>query len=150
MEKNLLPIGQIAKTVKTDKIHLAYLTKLGLLPQTIRRKIAGKMTGCYPDWAVSQIRKIEDLKNSGLAYSQIKTPAPVYNLNPLALLIIGLLLGYILATSNPSTSLRASQQLATSFPPLDETSSTMLKVLIAVPKQNLYKLGQININELAQ
>lgn len=167
MDPNLVPISQIVKATKTDKIHLAYLTKLRLLPQTIRRKINDRIEGCYPEYVIPLLAKIEDFKNAGLTYSQIKfqlrgEPVPAYSITPpqssssVAFLIVGLILGYLLAS-------RGSQQqlsTATSIAPLDETSKTMLKVvsqrptendpiyLIAVPKQNLYHLGTTNINDL--
>ncbi len=170
MDTNLVPISQVVKATKTDKIHLAYLTKLRLLPQTIRRKIDNRIEGCYPEYVIPLLSKIESLKNAGLTYSQIKfqlreesvpayaTVAPTTTSSPLVFLIIGLILGYLLATNKPPTTLPAVASAQAG--PLDETSKTMLKVvaqepaennpiyLIAVPKQNLYNLGPTNINDL--
>lgn len=166
---NLLPISQIVKATQIDKIHLAYLTKLRLIPQTIRRKVSDHIEGCYPDSVIPLIKRVEELKSRGLTYSQIKfhlepqviSPAPVYQTPPsnsLAYLVIGLLLGYLLALTKPVTT---NQSLAgTSNAPLDETSKTMVKMvartsdsdqkiyLLAVPEQNLTRLGSVNINDL--
>ncbi|MBI4100096.1 hypothetical protein HY440_03745 [Candidatus Microgenomates bacterium] len=180
MQPNLVPISQIAKAAQTDKIHLAYLTKLRLLPQTIRRKVSGKIQGCYPDSVVAMIRRIENLKDQGLTYSQIRfqlaqpepaveklSPLPAYlpvasQTSPLALLIVGLLLGYLLAVSKPPTALPAAALAQAGVSPLDENSKVMVKVLtnseplaerlyvIAVPSQNFYKMGQTNINDLVK
>lgn len=177
MDTNLVPINQIAKAAKTDKIHLAYLTKLRLLPQTIRRKVSGKIQGCYPASVVALVHKIEELKDQGLTYSQIRfqltqpesvlsatpfavAPAIVQPTSPLALLIVGLLLGYLLATRPPSGAAALTQVPVS---PIDINSQTMLKVLkdngpaqsgpiyvIAVPAQNFSKVGQTNINDLTR
>lgn len=135
----LIPINQIAKMAGTDKIHLAYLTKLRLLPQTIRRKINGQIMGCYPEYVISLIQKIEALKNRGLTYSQIrfelgntKTVAPsasqpvflndyqaqpansTLQANPMVFLVIGLVLGYVLFSLNTiNTSLTVKNAQAT-------------------------------------
>lgn len=53
------------------KIHLAYLTRLGILPQTVKRKINGEMTGCYPENAINIVLKVEQMKSKGMTYSQI-------------------------------------------------------------------------------
>ncbi len=159
MDTNLVPISQVVKAAQTDKVHLAYLTKLRLLPQTIRRKIGDHIEGCYPESVIPLLSKIENLKNAGLTYSQIKfqlrdEPTPAYAVaqpqsSPLVFLFIGLILGYLLAASRP-VSPQPSTAIAVS--PLDETSKAMLPdnpiYLIAVPKQNLYHLGTTNINDL--
>ncbi len=54
------------------RVHLAYLTKLGLLPQSIRRKVNGQLTGCYSKETINKILEIEKLKGKGMSYSQIK------------------------------------------------------------------------------
>ena len=157
---NLLPIGQIAKATRTDRVHLAYLTKLRLIPQTIRRKINDKITGCYPDSVIPLIRRVEELKDRGLTYSQIKfqlqpeiiqpnfAQAPTYqpvsashNSNAFAFLIIGLLIGYLLAINNvrPETV----RPVSADAPKISEPI-----YLIPVSKQNLDKFGTININDL--
>lgn len=234
MTDNLLPISQIIKQSRAigvtfghgnPKIHLAYLTKLRLLPQSVRRKIGNKIEGCYPESVIPLLKQVEELKDRGLTYSQIRfqiqenqiqetgsgmqvkkqetgiwerTPfspnsplpasLPISNfqnpvsfpvshyLNPasgsnvLAFLLIGLLLGYLLAISNlsrPSSASPASpvtndKSLITSVSPLDDQTKTMLGIItnnqtetqnpiyvIAVPAQNLDRLGKININQLA-
>lgn len=81
-QEQLLPIPEIIRSAKKigaafghgdPKIHLAYLTKLRLLPQTVRRKIGTEIVGCYPTSVISQIKQIEDLKSTGRTYSQIRS-----------------------------------------------------------------------------
>lgn len=55
-----------------DKVHLAYLAKLRLIPQAVRRKVDGKIQGCYPDNIVRQLLEIERLRGQGLTYTQIR------------------------------------------------------------------------------
>ena len=152
----------------TDKIHLAYLTKLRLLPQTIRRKVNGQIMGCYPEYVINLIQKIESLKNRGLTYSQIRfelgntksvapsaspvflhdyTSVPPNNsttpTNPLAFLIIGLVLGYVLFSLN-----NLDKAITASKPQIAMASETSQISLIAIPNKNLYKLGQMNLTTL--
>ncbi|MBI3887435.1 hypothetical protein HY310_00010, partial [Candidatus Microgenomates bacterium] len=123
LSDQLIPIDKIAKQAGTDKIHLAYLTKLRLIPQTVRRKVGDKISGCYPAFVVSQIKRIEELKTRGLTYSQIRfemdnkslvtNNEPIIenfsrqsnnfsqqNFNPMVYLVIGLILGYVLFSLN--------------------------------------------------
>lgn len=147
METNLLPIGQVAKLARTDKIHLAYLTKLRLIPQTIRRKVDGKISGCYPLEVIDKLQKIEVLKNKGLSYSQIKweleQPKPAFNFNwnvpPLVFLFIGLILGYLLSGGNKPPA-RLDAQAAADLP--------KEIYLLTIPDQNLYKIGKINLKNV--
>lgn len=146
METNLLPISQVAKLARTDKIHLAYLTKLRLIPQTIRRKVDGKISGCYPLEVIDKLQKIEVLKNKGLSYPQIKweleQPKPAFNFNwnvsPLAFLFIGLILGYLLSGGNKSSAVPSA--VAGDLP--------KEIYLLTVPDQNLYKIGKINLKNV--
>lgn len=153
MSDQLVPISTISKLSGVSKIHLAYLTKLRLIPQTIRRKVDGAITGCYPESVLKQLQKIEGMKDRGLTYSQIRfainSPAALnFNINGPAFLIIGLVLGYIVA------NLRVSAPTAVASVPADtkltvrhETQSDPV-YLIAIPEKNLYKLGKLDINSL--
>lgn len=107
------------------KIHLAYLTKIGLLPQTTRRKINGCISGCYPQESLSTLIEIENLKNKGFSLAQISKSlnsnkpslyqpfTPVFDSNfsipqkstsPAVLfLIIGILIGFLMANFNSQT-----------------------------------------------
>lgn len=76
----LLPIPQFIETARRQgavfgggdaKIHLAYLTKIGILPQALKRKIDAEIVGCYPAEAIQTLLKAEQMKNSGMTYSQI-------------------------------------------------------------------------------
>ncbi len=207
----LLPIDQIIKQSRKagltfgpgdPKIHLAYLTKLRLLPQTIRRKVAGEICGCYPESVIHTLKLIEELKDKGLTYSQIRfrlqnetrsstnliDPKPVMateilenypspsgplsrspyplllsNSNNIAFLLIGLFLGFLIAGANKSTLLSfptASRPLtiADNTYHLNSDSSELVTLtshsptsqgpiyLIAIPNQNLDKLGKVDIN----
>lgn len=155
----LVPIDKIAKQSGTTKIHLAYLTKLGLIPMTIRRKINGKMAGCYPDSVITQLQKIEELKNKGLAYGQIKgslaTPAFSFNFNVsgLSLLLIGLILGYFLATNTGVVT--SASALTAKLDVQRQATSTVLAsgkdqpiYVIALPQKNLDKLGKMDLSAL--
>ena len=183
---NLLPINQIAKLARTDKIHLAYMTKLRLIPQTIRRKINGKITGCYPESVVKQLRQIEELKNRGLTYSQIRyeleetsvsimshaglDPASIYidsgvrrndhyAATPnfaIAFLVVGLILGYLLSRQ-PAPQLMAAKSVTqpaeSDYQKVlrltgNQETSTQPIYVIAVPSQNIDRLGKVNFNEL--
>lgn len=199
MEENLSPITQIINIAKSSgatfghgdaKVHLAYLAKLRLLPQAVRRKVSGKITGCYPMSVVSRLLDIERLKNEGLTYSQIRfelqksrselieaTPSfhfstpnhqiPQANQNTVAFLVIGLFLGFLMATvnsiGNKTTTVPpiASPVEAVSVTPVDPYSQTLVNLItspngranspiyvIALPQQNLDKLGKVNINYL--
>lgn len=159
----LIPIKQIAKAVGTDKIHLAYLTKLRLIPQTIRRKVGNKITGCYPENVISLIPKIEELKNMGLTYSQIRyelnnsgsgmPKQTQHDTSSLAFLVIGLVLGYVLFSLNnldktitankPQVAMAAETSIVSSDP-----AAAGQVYLIAIPNKNLYKLGQTNLTSL--
>lgn len=154
------------------KVHLAYLTKLRILPQAVRRKIDGKIQGCYPQSAISTIQRAEELKNSGLTYSQVRwqlssatnyAVLPNYNLNQILLLVVGLLLGYLIGTRQyiaPSSGLGTAAALANS--PIDRNTQVYVKLitadyqddLIAVPalspKENLYRLDKVNIDSLVR
>lgn len=176
IQNNLLTIDEIISKAKKmgsslghgdPKVHLAYLTKLRLLPQSIRKKVGNTIIGCYPEAVISQIKKIEELKASGLTYSQIRFQlnkpsieqnfafsqrpqlfAPNYN--SLSFLIIGLILGFLLATHNNQP---LAQNIAVPSEHLVKTveatsSSSDPIYLIAIPEQNLYKLGQTNISFL--
>ncbi|MCL4398041.1 hypothetical protein M1403_03405 [Patescibacteria group bacterium] len=148
-----------------NKTRLAYLTKLRLLPQTIRRKVNGKITGCYPENVLDTLERIAQLKNQGLTYSQVRyelnnkenrtqniehmnTPVRFQFSPALAYLIIGLLLGYILATVNSINS-----RVTTTVADIPESSQLTVKAptqndpiyLLAIPDKNLYKLGKVDL-----
>lgn len=182
MQNNLLAIDEIISRAKKSgaalghgdpKVHLAYLTKIRLLPQAARKKIGNRISGCYPEYVVPLLRKIEELKSGGLTYAQIrlqlaspesaKSPmatnyssAPTSS-SPLTFLLIGLLLGFLLASNYPAGSVKIA---ATATLPANTNTNSLIKVvsannsgsdpiyLIAIPNQNLYKLGTTNINLL--
>ena len=143
MDLNLLPIGQVVKLTGTDKTHLAYLAKLRLIPQAIRRKVGDKIAGCYPLEVIDKVQKIETLKNKGLSYSQIKwelnDSKPAFNFNwnvsPLVFLFIGLILGYLLSGGNKTPAVTPA--VAADLP--------KEVYLLTIPNQDLYKIGKINV-----
>lgn len=211
MQDQLIPIDQIVQIAQqqgvtfghgSPKIHLAYLTKLRLLPQTVRRKIGRNIKGCYPTSVIATLQKIEQMKNSGLTYSQIKYQLSNFvqtnshssshpeigrlvsaepNLSiitsgsGLAFLAVGLLLGYLLTNANPPSSagsVAIRSQLVPSKAEGSVESTNLVKnqnqqeiyqlttiresaseatepiYLIAMPKQNLDRLGKMDINSL--
>ncbi len=183
----------------SPKIHLSYLSSLGIIPPAQKRKVGHQITGCYDERTLDTLEKIEGWKDAGLTYSQIKirleTEAlskekPLENLknyltasagsyvkstsaHNLLFLLIGLFLGYLLAftAGNHQNQLNAdnlsyrSNSLISNRPgsPVDESASQVLTIvnagnekntnnepiyLIAVPKQNLEKLGKTTILNL--
>lgn len=169
------------------RVHLAYLTKLRLLPQAVRRKVNGKITGCYPEAVLPLLQSIEELKNKGLTYAQIRyklqnseseasylapaaVPLPSFQAarayypqagqtapTTIAFLIVGLILGYILASLNGLNNSKTNQSLAAASLP-SETQNVAVSArvqnpnqpiyLIALPNENLYKLGQMPLSDL--
>lgn len=149
----LVPIDKIAKQSGTTKIHLAYLTKLGLIPMTIRRKINGKMTGCYPESVISELQKIEERKNKGSSYNQIKDVNFNFNFSGLSLLLIGLILGYFLATN--TGAIPSASALTAKLDVQRPANGTVLAsekdqpiYVIALPQKNLDKLGKMDLSAL--
>ncbi len=169
LSDQLIPIRQIIKLSGTDKTHLSYLAKLHLIPSAIRRKLSdGKISGCYPESVVGTLQKIEDLKNQGLNYSQIKAQLGIINSSAkeqsgkfnLALaytspifLIIGIILGYMLATSAGNKAVAYDSQISA---PMVQQESNYQKVLRVSAqqdgnqKQTLYKTGETNLNSLTK
>ncbi len=106
------------------KVHLAYLTKLGLLPSAIKKKINGEIQGCYPKDSINKLLEIQSMKNSGITYSQIsRVPSVVEGPSKLiaiteplasvginlqikpsnfAYLVLGLVIGVLVSTLNTS------------------------------------------------
>ena len=153
----LIYINTISRLSGVRNIHLAYLTKLHLFPQTIRRKINGEITGCYPEHVLDALQEIENLKSRGLTYSQIKYElhkddrnlSSNFNLqSSIVYLTIGLILGYLIATI--STINKTQTQTVAAVP-----QNTRLEVpaktqndpvyVIAVPQNYLYKLGTVDL-----
>lgn len=180
MSNQLLTISEFIEAARKQgasfeggdaKVHLAYLTKLGLLPSAIKKKIKGEIQGCYPSDALTKLLAIQAMKNSGITYSQMsktstalaqptQTLLPIKQDNVFALhikpsnfayLALGLVIGVLVSTLNTS-GLNAMH--TTSNLNLNETVKLGAKTddsnvyLIAVPKQNLDKLGKTNINYL--
>lgn len=181
LSDQLIPINKIVKAVSESgvtfgfgnpKNHLAYLSRLHLLPSAIRRKLSdGKISGCYPESVVGTLQKIDYLKNQGLNYSQIKAQLSIINSSTqvqankfnLALaysgpifLIIGIVLGYLLAISADN---KATNVLGSAINPAviqqESGYQKVLKVnphspdnqiyLISVPNSGLYKLGKMDL-----
>lgn len=214
MQNNLITIEEIISQARKSgtflghgnpKVHLAYLTKIRLLPQAIRRKVDGRIVGCYPEFVLSLLNRIEELKTKGLTYSQIRfqlnsneimdkrygtkdkikdkikekrnwtdsttfiSPSsyPLSNIfnpssgtNPVVFLLIGLILGFLLAANNNANSparQQNNQSLAQTIDAVPKHSIETVQTnnpspdpiyLIAIPEKNLYKLGKTDINYL--
>lgn len=183
----------------SPKIHLSYLSSLGIIPPAQKRKVGNRITGCYDEQILNALEKIEGWKNAGLTYSQIKVrleteslagEKPLENLknyvatsagsyvrstsaHNLLFLLIGLFLGYLLAftgvnhqnqLTSEKLSARPNSLITTNASsPVDDSTSQVLTIvntesgkntnvepiyLIAVPKQNLEKLGKTTILNL--
>ena len=153
---NLLPISQIIKQARImganfgfgdPKTHLAYLTKLHLLPQASRKKIGQDIVGCYPEYVVDLLMKIEGLRAQGLTYPQIKFKLenPVGN-QPyvVAFLIVGLILGYLLGMQRGSTINSIGSETALTVP----AQITIVSDRAGGSFQNLYRLGKVDLSGL--
>ncbi len=167
------------------KIRLAYLAKLKLIPAALRRKIGGKLTGCYPPTVVSRLKQIEQLKAHGQSYSQIRfsldstttltktSPSPSNHTYGVAFLIIGLILGYLVAAvrgpaTTPATVLGTTtsslvKDVSASNSTLDPTTQEVIRIvngkkslgdknqiyIISLPEEkNFSSLERTNINQL--
>lgn len=175
MTMNLLPITQIIERARgmgvnfgsgDPKIHLAYLTKLGILPQTTKRKIDGEIMGCYPEEVVDKLVEIDRKKKSGWSLATIAREdhqgylvsqdyrgdqRDVKNL-ALPFLIIGLVLGYLVAMVNLKSN-TPSQNVSNDNNQAVETAYFKKLVsglnndegpiyVISVPKSNFDNLGK--------
>lgn len=159
MDNNLITIDKLITQTGTTKTHLAYLTKLGILPNAVKRKINGAIIGCYPQDSVNKIAEIQQMKNQGITYSQISktTPTSIKTLKQVqgdteflikikpsnfAYLTLGLIIGILVSTLN--TSGLAAMKQANNIELNDKSGVYLIKV----PKQNLDKLERTNINYL--
>lgn len=185
MDANLIPINKFIELAKGQgfdfgrgdpKIHLAYLTKIGTLPPSAKRKINGKITGCYDQDCIQRLLDVEAMKAKGMTYSQIaKTifyhqsstlnpypPSSTFHRlgsNPSILyMVIGILLGFLISTLNSQglAEMRKYSNVSLTAPPENESVAIGNKsaeisdsvYIITVPKQNLDKLEKTNINTL--
>lgn len=182
--QTLLPINEFIKEARKQgasfgsgnpKVHLAYLTKLGLLPNAVKRKINGDLQGCYDPSSIATILEIQAMKDQGMTYSQIaKTidnkslkvvePTPLSLFNPntsnfilhmkpsnFAYLALGLVIGVLISTLNTSglSTLNQTRNMTLGEPiQIESQSGDSELYMIAIPKQNLDKLGKTNINSL--
>lgn len=151
---DLTTIDELIAQTNSSRIHIAYLTKLGILPNAVKRKIGGKLVGCYPKDSVTKLLEVKSIKSTGITYSQL-AKNPVQMLQPIqhdpaftiqvkpsnfAYLILGLVIGVLVSTLNTS-----------GLAAMKETKNLPLKsdiYLISVPKQNLDKLDKTTINYL--
>lgn len=164
---DLITIDELMSQAKTTRVHLAYLTKIGILPNAVKRKINGKLVGCYPKDSLTKLFEVKNIKSTGITYSQLAKQIPSVVEGPstladpsthalrllgrdditihvkpsnFAYLILGLVIGVLVSTLNTSGLVA-----------MKETESLPLKsdvYLISVPKQNLDKLNKTTINYL--
>ena len=143
----LFPINQIIKTAKANginfgaadpKTRLAYLTKLRLLPQAIRRKVGSQVSGYYPVDVVDRLSRIERLKDAGLTYPQIRyelAKATENHFAPnsgLVFLFVGLILGYLLNNKTSPVPTVSATKVPESLTINSSTGSGQV-YLIAIP-----------------
>lgn len=182
-KKNNVPLGS-----GDPEQHLFYLGKLGLIPRAIKKKVGGIFEGHYPTETVDRLQKISQLKSQGQTYSQMKYMFNSQTLNPIAsqptqnfvaysqhifasspvaFLIIGLVLGYVVTVQNFRNSApfnAATTQEATSQTYVAQTSALTPEeknfinivspekdteqtiYVITGPKNSFTKLGKTQIN----
>jgi len=139
MSAQLISLSQILAAARHQEInlgkgnpeeHIFYLAKRGLVPKATRKRVKGKVEGYYPAWILDQLRKIAGLKSKGISYSQMKlylqseenhSPSPraltlPLTSNNLAILVIGLILGYLLAQNSASPSTNKTTLLDRELP----------------------------------
>ncbi len=180
MDNKLLTISEFIKEArrqgasfddKDAKVHLVYLTKLGLLPSASKKKVNGEIHGCYPSDSINRLLEIQQMKTQGITYSQMsKTVIPTEGvavvegsrLTPLgmtihikpsnfAYLMLGLVIGVLVSTLNTSglnamnkvDNLSLKENVG-----IENTSDKSNVYLIQVPKTSLDKLDKTNINYL--
>ena len=162
---NYLTVNQLISLVKAQgltfgsaapKVHLAYLSKLGLIPGAVKRKYNGEMVGHYPSDTLTTLQEIQEMKNKGISYSDMKffNSSPTTNVQlpvtkignfqflnyivPVLIFTLGILFGYFLGLGKSSQSIR-------NLPLADgENQSIYLMTIDNLPK-NLYKLGSIKL-----
>lgn len=172
---DLITIDELIGQTGSSRIQLAYLTKIGILPKALRKKINGKLTGCYPKSVIPKLSEANQMKDKGITYSQmIKTqgnltmdqsleiapsitPAEfTIRLRPsnFVYLIVGLIIGIFVTNlnSNMSTNLNSPFEKIKSgnYSLASPQSANEPLYLIAVPKHNLDKMDKTNINYLIQ
>lgn len=154
---NLIPTNQIISQATKEgydfsgepKVHLVYLTKLGLLPSAVKRKIDGSLTGCYPDWTIDRLLEIQKLRSEGLTFTQIRhilsnsstlqlfeSPTPRLSSSPtpsLLFLFLGVILGFFLAAN------LYGKPAALPFSPVDKIPQ---KLLTSSGAEKIYPVGQ--------
>jgi len=151
---DLITIDELIAQTGCTRIHVAYLTKLGILPGAVKRKINGKLVGCYPKDSLNKLLEVKNMKGTGITYSQLAKNPVHQMLQPIphdtaftiqvkpsnfAYLVLGLVIGVLVSTLNTS-GLAAMN-----------TKNLPLKsdvYLIGIDKSNLDKLDKTNINYL--
>lgn len=182
-KKNNVPLGS-----GNPEQHLFYLGKLGLIPRATKKKVGGVFEGHYPTETVDRLQKISELKSQGQTYSQMKyvfnsqtlnpiSPQPTPNFvaysqhifasSPVAFLIIGLVLGYVVTVQNfknaAALSATTTQEVASQTPVVQTSALTPEEkslinlvslekdtqqtiYVITGPKNSLTNLGKTKIN----
>ena len=159
--------------------HLSYLSKIGVLPKTTRKKNSlGRIEGHYPQESVDKLRQISLLRSQGMTFSQIgkwsnahalsfNQPVLAYSPSrgefssgPLSFLLIGLVMGFLLAKATTAPLEKASltkavaqqpaglpvddslaKPLTASFLTKQDKSNETIYVL-TVSKNHLFSIGE--------
>ncbi len=168
---DLITINELTNQTGTTKVQIAYLTKLGLLPKAIKKKINGEMTGCYPKDSLNKIEEIKNMQNQGITLSQMQKTnlLPVQELSLVqipainndfvikvkpsnfAYLFLGLVIGVLVSTLNTSglnTMNKVDSLSLNNSVKMHSGSDKSNVYLIAVPKTSLDNLDKTNINYL--
>src|SRR3989344_1027093 len=78
---NYLTVNQLISLAKAQgvtfgsaapKVHLAFLSKLGLIPGAVKRKYNSEVVGHYPAETLTTLSEIQKMKEKGISYSDMK------------------------------------------------------------------------------
>jgi hypothetical protein len=132
------------------KTRIAYLTKLRLLPNAIKRKSGNQLIGHYPISAVETLDQIEKAKASGASYCDLKptTSLPTISYQPsanfsylAATLLAGIILGIFISRFFLFGPVAGSQQ-ASLFVPLTTSDKSGIENL-----GKIIRLGDIKLTQ---
>jgi|SRR3989344_1346840 len=164
---NYLTVNQLISLAKAQgvtfgsaapKVHLAYLSKLGLIPGAVKRKYNSEVVGHYPAETLTTLSEIQKMKEKGISYSDMKffnksnIPNPPIsnqpNLNshfsilnytiPVLIFALGILFGYFLGLGKSNQNFKNLSLSANNEP-------IYIMTIDNQPK-NLYKLGKISLD----
>lgn len=156
---NLIAIDDLIQTAAArgvnfervnPRVRLAYLTKLGLIPNAVKKKVDGKLVGHYPLSVLDTLDQIEKSKAGGLAYRDIRpAQSPLTNHQPpvnfptlaaalFAGIIIGILVGRFILFGPVQQSSQTSLLVPISQAGYKGSAENLMKVI---------KFGELQLPE---